>query len=69
MTEFRDPPSGVSIRRVDGSIVAQHEATDVSSHGETKAEAIQWLAEAVALEVGFDGEVDDAVEFLETQTE
>lgn len=59
-------PASVVMRQVEGEYVANHEATGVSAHGETEADALAWLAEAVALEVGSEAAIDDPLTFLDS---
>lgn len=63
------PPTGVRLRRTARSVVARHLPTGVTAHGETEADAIRWLAEAVALHEGHVGAVDDPVAFLASRDE
>lgn len=55
----------VTITRDDGLFVARHEETGVASHGETEAEALAMLAEALALHRGEAGEeIEDEEAFM-----
>lgn len=56
------PTEGVEfIHEADGRITARDIETGVASYGETKAEALAMLAEALALHEGDDSPVSDEV--------
>ena len=64
----RDAPDeeGVEfIREDDGSITAKDIETGVASFGDTKAEALRMLAEAIELHEGGGEPIDDEEAFLE----
>lgn len=64
MNDGGERPPGVELRCTERSVIARHVPTDVSCHAASVSDAITWLAEAVALQTGADGAVDDPEEFL-----
>jgi predicted RNase H-like HicB family nuclease len=64
MTDRVEPPDGVEVRERGDDVVANHLTTGISAHGDSVAEALGWLAEALALELGYEGAIDDPVAFL-----
>ena len=60
-----DPPDGVEfIREIDGRVTARHVESGVASFGETEAEALRQLADALDSHFG-DGEtIDDPEAYL-----
>lgn len=64
MGEEDERPPGVELRRTEQSVIARHVPTDISCHAASVPEAITWLAEAVALQTGAGGTVDDPEQFL-----
>lgn len=63
-----DPPEGVEfIQEDDGRVTARHIKTGVASFGDTEAEALRQLADALDSHHG-DGEaIEDPEEFLDQQ--
>lgn len=65
-TSVPEPPAGVEfIHEDDGRVTARHIDTGVASFGDTEAEALRQLADALDSHVG-DGEpIDDPQAYLE----
>ncbi|MDB2271054.1 hypothetical protein PM032_08460 [Halorubrum ezzemoulense] len=67
-SETRDARDGEGVKFIhedDGSITAKDIETGVASFGDTKAEALRMLAEAIELHEGGGEPIDDEEAFLE----
>jgi hypothetical protein len=66
MAMVSEPPAGVEfVREEDGRVTARHVESGVSSFGDTEAEALRELADALDSHFG-DGEaIDDPEAYLE----
>jgi len=66
MATVSEPPAGVEfVREDDGRVTARHVESGVASFGDTEAEALRELADALDSHVG-DGEaIDDPEAYLE----
>lgn len=61
-----DPPSGVEfIHEDDGRVTARHVESGVASFGDTEAEALRQLADALDSHFGHGEEIDDPKAYLE----
>ncbi|GAA0271301.1 type II toxin-antitoxin system HicB family antitoxin [Halobacterium noricense] len=66
MATVSDPPSGVEfIHKNDGRMTARHVESGVASFGDTEAEALRQLADALDSHVGRGEEIDDPEACLE----
>lgn len=66
MTSVSEPPAGVEfVRGDDGRVTARHLASGVASFGETEAEALRELADALDSHFGDGEEIDDPEAYLD----
>ena len=59
----------MELRPAECDVVASHAAMRLSARDESEAAAVEWSAEAVAPEMGYDGTVDDVVTFLDSHAD
>lgn len=65
-TSVPEPPEGVEfIHEEDGRVTARHVQTGVASFGETEADALRQLADALDSHAGKGEPIDHPVAFLE----
>ena len=63
-----DPPDGVEfIHEEDGRVTARHVESGVASFGDTEAEALRQLADALDSHFGDGEEIDDPEQYLAEQ--
>lgn len=68
MATVSEPPAGVEfVQEEDGRVTARHVESGVSSFGDTEAEALRELADALDSHFGHGEEIDDPEAFLEEQ--
>lgn len=66
MARLSEPPSGVEfVREDDGRVTARHLESGVASFGDTEAEALRQLADALDSHFGDGEEIDDPEAYLE----
>jgi len=66
MATVSEPPAGVEfVREDDGRVTARHVESGVASFGDTEAEALRQLADALDSHFGHGQEIDDPEAYLE----
>jgi hypothetical protein len=66
MATVSEPPAGVEfVREDDGRVTARHVESGVSSFGDTEAEALRELADALDSHFGYGEAIDDPEAYLE----
>ena len=66
MATVSEPPAGVEfVREDDGRVTAKHVESGVSSFGDTEAEALRELADALDSHFGDGDPIDDPEAYLE----
>lgn len=66
MATVSEPPAGVEfVREDDGRVTARHVESGVASFGDTEAEALRQLADALDSHFGHGEAIDDPEAFLE----
>jgi hypothetical protein len=66
MATISEPPAGVEfVREDDGRVTARHVESGVASFGDTEAEALRQLADALDSHFGAGEEIDDPEAYLE----
>lgn len=65
MATVSEPPAGVEfVREDDGRVTARHVESGVASFGDTEAEALRQLADALDSHFGHGEEIDDPEAYL-----
>jgi len=68
MATVSKPPAGVEfVQEEDGRVTARHVESGVSSFGDTEAEALRELADALDSHFGHGEPIDDPEAFLEEE--
>lgn len=66
MATVSEPPTGVEfVQEEDGRVTARHLESGVSSFGETEAEALRELADALDSHFGYGDPIDDPDAYLD----